>query len=202
MKAFWFFSKNANDGSGDNEPSLPHGLSGEFRTVNPGDIYRLGTAAGHLHMLLGGFAIQDDNLANDDHTHLVVKCDDEFHQVTRGAASHNHPLSLDDNGEMMQDWFLCFCRCENADAVLIKNHADCFPIVEAEMTQDDDGFWIIGDLDNEAWTAGEQSTWQTRCLSILGFELPAQIDRGCRLVQMFIGGLLSRPIEEKYVRLT
>lgn len=194
-KAFWFFSKNTNDGIGNNAPSLPAGLSADFRMVVPGDIYRLGTAFGHLHLLIGGFAIQDDNLIGDDHTHLVVNIRKTYLQLTRSAVEHDHPLSLDVGGNLMQDWFLCFCYCSNANAVLIANHVNCFPIVEAEIIDGE-----IGDLDNTPWDAGELSTWEVRLLNVLGFALPDDVDRGERLVQLFIGSLISRPVDERYVR--
>ena len=62
-KAFWLFSKNAGDGSeGDkNRPSLD-AYGG--RWTSPGDLVRFTgpAAAPHVHLLVGGIALPDDNL--------------------------------------------------------------------------------------------------------------------------------------------
>ena len=193
-KSFWMFATNDGDGTSDNpnRPHLPAGFSG--RTTNPGDVLRLGTAFDHKHLLIGGYAIADDNLIGDaggGHTHLVVKIGDTWHQVTRGAADHDHPLNVGAAGNLIPDFFLLFVVCSDADAVAIASEPGCFPVVEAEVTQTEDGI-SIGALDNTQWTAGQQATWDTRILAVLGVQLPAEIDRGKRLVLAFLGSLLSR----------
>jgi len=202
-KAFWTFSVNDGDGSGDNpnRPHLPGGFGGKMTC--PGDTVRLGVAYGHKHLLVGGYAIADDNLigqTGEGHTHLVVKMGDAWHQVTRGAADHTHPLNIGAAGNLIPDYFLLFVVCSNADAAATASDPGCYPVVEAEVTEDEDGT-SIGALDNTKWTEAEQTLWENRMLNILGIQLPPEIDRGKRLVLAFLGSLLSRqPGREKSYR--
>ena len=153
----------------------------------------------------GGFAIADDNLigeVGEGHTHIIAKIGDTWAQVTRGAQDHDHPLPEDPaTGVLLPDYYMLFVVCSNADAVLINNHPGCFPIVQADITQLDDGLQI-GDLDPTPWDAGELATWETRCLSVLGFQLPAEINSGKLLVATFLGALLSRRMDEVGLRYT
>ena len=188
-KAFWLFSKNAGDGSDGNanRPSLdPYG----GRWTSPGDIIRFTGPIGpndHTHLLVGGIALADDNVG-DGHRHYFVQINDNWHQVTVGAPNHTHDYSQAANGNPIPDYYMVFWHGSNADAVAINASPDNFPIVEAII--DEEGG--IGDLDNTVWDAGDLAAWQARALSILGVELPDEVDRGKRLVQLFLGALLSR----------
>ncbi len=188
-RAFWLFSKNKGDGSAENPsaPTLPVGLTGKW--TNPGDIVRLQTAAGHEHLLLGGYAVVNDEMA-DAHYHLVAKINGDWIQITQGAASHDHPLDLSPAGDIIPDWFMLFYVGPNADAVAINAHPQCHIIVECPI--DEDG--VIGPMDNKLWTAGQLATWHSRVLSLLGVDMPPQVNRGRRLVAIFLGCFLSRPI--------
>lgn len=191
-KAFWLFSEN--DGG---KPHLPVGFGG--RTTCPGDIIRLQTAYDHKHLLVGGYAVADDNLigeTGEGHTHLVVKVNDTWQQVTRGTTSHDHPLN-ESGGNLIPDYFLLFVVCSNADAAAIASEAGCYPVVEAEVTVSEDGGISIGALDSTQWTAWQQTMWESRMLNILGVQLPSEIDRGKRLVKLFLGALLSRQTGEE-----
>lgn len=199
MKAFWTFAVNDGDGSSDNpnRPHLPAGFGGKMTC--PGDIVRLQTTAGHLHLLVGGYAIADDNLVGEvgeGHTHLVVKLNDTWQQVTRGATSHDHPLN-EAGGTLIPDYFLLFVVCSDADAVAVAAEPGCYPVVEAAVTQDEEGGISVGALDNTLWTGAQQTTWEARMLNILGVQLPTEVDRGKRLVLVFLGALLSRQTSDE-----
>lgn len=196
--AFWLFATNAGDGSEDNanRPALPVTVGGKW--TSPGDIVRLTGPAGpnaHVHLLVGGVALPDDNLAGlagEGHRHYVVNINGNWAQVTVGTTNHTHTLNIGASGQPVPDYFMLFWAGSDAHAATIAGDANCFPIVEAAMTQDGDGNWNIGDLDGTVWTGGLQTTWETRCLNILGVQLPSQVDRGERLVRLFLGALLSR----------
>ena len=81
-----------------------------------------------------------------------------------------------------------FWAGSNSDAAAINSSPDNFPIVEAAI----DGEGAIGDLDSTPWDAGDLTLWQTRVLNILGVQMPDEVDRGSRLVKLFLGSLLSR----------
>lgn len=202
-KAFWTFSVNDGDGSSGNpnRPHLPAGFGG--KTTCPGDIIRLQTTHGHKHLLVGGYAIADDNLigqTGEGHTHLVVKVGDTWRQVTRGAANHTHPLNISMAGNPIPDYFLWFVVCSNAVAAAIASEPGCYPVVEAQVAEGEEGI-SIGALDNTPWTGAEQTLWESRMLNFLGVQLPPEIDRGKRLVLAFLGSLLSRQTgEEKAYR--
>jgi len=55
----------------------------------------------------------------------------------------------------------------------------------------------IGDIDTTVWTSAQRTTWETRCLDVLGVMLPVEVDRGKRLVQIFLGCLLSRQTDHE-----
>lgn len=187
-KAFWLFSKNAGDGSDGNanRPSLD-AFGG--RWTSPGDIIRFTgpVASPHIHLLVGGIVLPDDNLAAG-HRHYFVKVNDNYQQATVGAVDHDHDYSQATNGNPIPDYYLLFWAGSNADAAAINASADNFPIVEAEI----DGEGNIGDLDSTPWDAGDLTLWQTRMLNILGVQMPDEVDRGSRLVKLFLGSLLSR----------
>ena len=187
-KAFWLFSKNAGDGSDDNanRPSLD-AFGG--RWTSPGDIIRFTgpVSSPHIHLLVGGIVLPDDNLG-DGHRHYFVKVGDNYQQVTVGAVDHDHDYSQAANGNPIPDYYLLFWAGSNSDAAAINASADNFPIVEAAI----DGEGNIGDLDSTPWDAGDLTIWQTRVLAILGVQMPDEVDRGSRLVKLFLGSLLSR----------
>ena len=187
-RAFWLFSKNSNSGStNENSPTLPSGLSGKW--TNPGDIVRLKTVAGHEHLMIGGYAVANDELA-DGHYHLVAKINDNWQQITQMGTTHTHPLDLSLSGEIIPDWFLLFYVGPNSDYDLIDAHAQCLIVVECPIGADD----LIGEMESVKWTAAEQSWWTDKILVLLGIELPSAIDRGKRLISLFLGCFLSRPI--------
>ncbi len=140
-----------------------------------------------MHLLVGGIALPDDNLG-DGHRHYYVKVGANWQQVTVGAVDHTHNCSQSPTGNPIPDWFLLFWSGTNADASAINASLDNFPIVEAPV--DSEG--AIGDLESIQWDAAELSAWQNRMLNILGVQLPDEVDRGSRLVKLFLGALLSR----------
>jgi len=203
MYAFWMFAERKQT-DGMNHPDLPSGLT-QYKTTVPGDIVRTGVTASHCHLMLGGFAIADDNLigeVGEGHTHIIAKLNGSWQQVTRGAAHHVHPLPEDPaTGVLLPDYYMLFVVCSTYDAALIQIHPGCYPIVQADITQLDDGLQI-GDLDPTPWDAGDLAIWQARCLDVLGFELPADVNSGKRLVATFLGALLSRRMDEIGLRYT
>jgi hypothetical protein len=58
------------------------------------------------------------------------------------------------------------------------------------MTQDGDT-WIIGDL-LDTWATHDTTWWKAAILDMLGVQMPDEVDRGKRLVLLFLGALLSR----------
>jgi len=197
-RAFWMFATNAGDGTDENanRPALPDGVGGKW--TMPGDVIRLTGPDGpnaHRHLLVGGIALADDNLdggVGEGHVHYVLKLNDDWHQVTVGAPDHTHDLNIGAGGNLCPDWFMLFWAGSDADAALIAADADCLIIVQAEVAQDDDGHWSYGGLDDTPWDIAEQALWEARILDVLGVQLPAEVDRGKRLVQLFLGALLSR----------
>jgi len=198
MKAGWLFARNAGDGteSNPNRPALPVGVRGKM--TNPGDIIRLTGPVGpsaHRHLLVGGIALADDNLdggVGEGHVHYVLKVNGQWQQVTVGATNHTHDLNIGANDNLVPDWFMLFWAGSDADVAPIAGSSDCYIIVQAEASQDDEGNWSYGGLDDTPWTAGERAQWEARILDVLGVQLPAEVDRGKRLVQLFLGALLSR----------
>jgi hypothetical protein len=196
MKAFWMFSRNAGDGTEDNpnRPALPD-VGGKWTC--PGDVLRLTgpPASPHQHLLVGGIALADDNLdglPGDGHVHYVLRIDDTWHQVTVGTTDHTHDLNIGANNQLVPDWFMLFWAGSDPDANAIYASADCYVIVEAEIVFDAEDNVSYGSLDDTQWSAGEQTLWDARMLNVLGIQLPAECDRGKRLVQLFLGALLSR----------
>lgn len=190
MKAFWCFCKNDGYPDGPHEPHIPAGVSAAL--TNPLDIVRMGEAYSHRHLLLGGFGLADDNMdgeTGEGHTHIVVRVGETWYQLTRGAAAHNHPLALDTGGNLAPEWFLTFITCSDAAAAAIDADPLCFPVVEAVI--DAEGV-VTGELVQTAWTTTQRNWWAAAMLSVLGFALPAEVDRGARLVYLFAGCLLSR----------
>lgn len=189
MRAGWIFCPN----DGDNNPDLPAGVGGSL--VNPLDIVRLtGGPAGneHDHLLVGGIAINSDQVGIF-HEHIVGHFGTQWIQITRpdSVAAHTHDLPTDANGNLQPQWFLAFWKGSDADAAMIASSETCYVACEATITEQD-GQIVIGDLDNTPWDAGELTTWRTRMLNVLGIDLPDQVDRGSRLVALFVGSLLSR----------
>jgi len=203
-KAFWLFSEHEGDGMDEShKPHLPATFSG--RGTCPGDIVRLGDAVvgpNHRHLLVGGIALPDDNLTGTgaSHRHYVVKVNTSWQQVTVGATAHDHELPVGLQGELVPEYYMLFVGCSNVDAADIEADPQCFPIVEAEVTEEA-GEWSIGQLDSTPWTPEERTTWDTRVPSVLRTYLPGEIDRGKRLVLLFLGVLLnSNPGDESGYR--
>jgi hypothetical protein len=190
MKAGWLFSKNAGNGSSTenaNRPSLD-AVSG--RWTSPGDIIKFTGPIGpndHQHLLVGGIGLPDDNLG-DGHRHYFVKTAGGWQQVTVGAPDHTHDYNQAANGDPIPDWYMLFWSGSNADALALAADPDNYIIVQAAIDEEGN----IGELDNTPWTAGELTLWQNRTINVLSIELPAEIDRGSRLVKLFLGSLLSR----------
>jgi hypothetical protein len=187
-KAFWLFSKNAGDGSEENinRPSLD-GIGG--RWTSPGDLVRFTgpAAAPHVHLLVGGIALPDDNLGVG-HRHYFVKVGESWQQVTVGGVGHSHDIRQATNGDPIPDWYLVFWHGSNAEAAAIAADSDNHPLVEASILEDGS----VGELVSEPWSVEERVVWESRALALLGLELPAEVDRGSRMLKLFLGALLSR----------
>lgn len=189
MKAGWIFAQN--DGTG--TPALPAGVGGRY--TNPLDIVRItGGPSGneHTHLLVGSVALISDQIGIV-HEHVITNVTGSWVQLTRpdSVPAHTHTLPLDGYGNLMQDWFLLFWAGSDADAAAIIADANCPIACQAEVSEVD-GQTVIGELEDTPWTAGERTAWEVQMLSVLGLELPAIVDRGKRLVQLFCGLLLSR----------
>jgi len=187
MKAGWIFSLNLGDGSWENpnRPGLPEGIGGE--TTIPGQIVRLTGpgASPHRHLLIGGWAQADENLVGEvgeGHYHYVIKVGDTYHQTTQGAQVHTHTLNIGVNGLLIPDFYLLFWGGTDADAATIIASPTCWIIVQAQVTQEN-GVWVVGDLDNMVWTQEERDTWEARILNVLGVILPSEVDRGRYLLE-------------------
>lgn len=192
MKAFWMFIRNQNNGSGGNSPAWPPGVGGQ--SVTPGDVIRI-TGSGHRHIVVGGIALPDDNIG-DNHRHYLAKLGNGWTQITVGAANHTHSLPTDINENLMPEYFLTFWAGPDSEAELIDASPDCFPIVEAVITEDNGTFQFL-ELNDVAWSGAERTLWESRCLNLLGITLPAQIDRGKRLVLLFLGAFLARQMSNE-----
>ena len=91
---------------------------------------------------------------------------------------------------------------EDSDADLIYADANCFPVVTAEVVDLGEGQYAIGNLET-GWAINDTAWWSTRMLNMLGVEMPAEVDRGRRLIRLFLGALLSRQTgDEKVYRFT
>jgi len=197
VKAAYIIATNAGDGSSDNpsRPSLPN-VGG--KTQVHGDLTRLTgpVASPHRHTLIGGFAMADDNLdglPGDGHVHYVLKIDGNWVQVTVDAPAHTHTLNLSASEMLIPDYFLFFWVGSDADAALINASPTCYPVVELDVTADDEGGWTIGDMQN-GWASQDTTWWHARMLDVLGVQLPVEVDRGSRLVLLLLGALLSRQV--------
>lgn len=189
-RAGWLFSKAIGTGAAgdDIRPSLADLVGGKW--TSPGDVISLrGPAAQpHNHLLVGGVALPDD-FVGDGHKHFVLFINGQWQQVTVGAQDHTHTLDLASNGRLMPDYFLVFWEGSDAEAAVLNADPDNYLVVEADVN--------TRVLDNTQWTAQEQITWETRILNLLGVQLPAEVDRGKRLVQLFLGALLSRQTDNE-----
>lgn len=197
-KAGWLFSKNAGTGT-EEDPNRPSLDAVGGRWTSPGDIIRLTGPSGpnaHHHLLVGGIGSADDNLvgeAGEGHKHYVLKINDVWQQVTVGATDHTHILKIGEGDNLIPEWYMVFWAGSDADAATLVADADNHIIVEGVLDEDDN----IGDLVDTPWTQQEQDTWDARILTILGIQLPEEVDRGKRLVQIFLGALLSRHTSEE-----
>ena len=208
MKACWLISRNAGTGAPDIDPSRPDMPAptavGDWTTPGSvgkrqvhGDIVRLtGPAAlPHRHLLVGGIALADDNLdglSGDGHVHYVG----DWGQVTVDAPDHTHTGATGPDGQLIPDFFLLFWAGSDVYAAAIAAHAACFPIVEADMSQDNDGNWSIGDL-KAGWATHTTAWWRAQMLDVLGVQLPAEVNNGRRLVRLLLGALLSRQTSDE-----
>jgi len=185
VKVFWLFA--ARDGSGtDGDPYRPHlppGVGG--RWTCPGDVRRLTgpTAAPHVHLLAGGIALPDDNLAGqtgEGHHHYLV----EGVLVTVNGPEHSHDI------DAAPAFYLLHWGGADSDAVAIAQDGQCYPVVENDVTVDDSGTHV-GAL-KDGWATGDAEIWASRMLNMLGVSMPVEVDSGRRLVKLFLGALLSR----------
>lgn len=181
MKAFWLFCKAELNGESGVDPHLPTRVAWR-KSSHPGDIYVLGdNTAGqvHHHLLLGGFALQSDDLG-DGHTHLVWSDEGVFKMRTKGAAEHKHTF------DGLQSWFMIFVLAEDAEAANIDADPLCYPIVECPVIVDvEDQSISIGDEDKTDWTPTERVLWATRLMTVMDFELPDYITKPYHLVKLF-----------------
>ncbi len=193
MKAGWIFCKN--DGNGN--PMIPAATSGSF--TNPGEIHTITGGPGgavHTHSLVGGVAVPSvdrEGHADERHTHNIIFFNDTWQQITIGAANHTHDLSIDANNNLQPSWFLLFWWGSDADAAIINADANCLIGAEAEVTDNGEGGYVFGDLDNSAWSGAERTAWETRIDIVLSVSLPAEIINGERLIAWMIGAVVSRP---------
>ena len=196
MKSFWLIARNGGTGTDEdpNRPDLPAGIGGKW--TSPGDIVRLTgpVASPHRHLVIGGIALADDNLdggVGDGHVHYVG----DWGQVTVDAPNHTHTLKTGPGGVLIPDFYLLFWAGSDADAVTIAADPNCFPVVTAEMSQDDEGDWSIGALE-AGWATQNTAWWHAKILDVLGVQLPAEVNNGRRLVRLLLGSLLSRQSED------
>lgn len=189
MKAAWFIVNNKNNAG---EPDLPDSVGGSF--VNPLNIYVI-TGAQHRHTLVGGNALKDANLsgqaaANRYHTHTVVRLDSGnwFQDIDPDeATSHTHDLALDANGELIPDFFMVFWKGSDFDYDQILSWAGVIHLADAEIDGDQ-----IGDLIADPWTQPEEDNIRSKFMSVLGIDLPSQVNGGKRLVQYICPAMLAR----------
>jgi hypothetical protein len=188
MKACWLFSRRTGTGS-DQDPFRPLLDAVGGRWTSPGDIIKLTgpAAAPHQHLLVGGIALPDDSLG-DGHRHYLLKIGETWRQLTVGAAEHSHEYTSR-LGVPVADWYLVFWAGSDEDAAVLEADPDNFPIVYADV---DDNEQAIGSLDSTPWEAAEKAFWSDRALNVLGLQIPDEVDRGKRLVLLFLGALLSR----------
>lgn len=204
MRAFWLFSKNSWTQLGDDSgPSLG---SAPGKYVVPGDITLLEGPVGneHVHTLVGGIALPDDSLeggVGEYHRHYVVQNQPgQWVQVTVGATAHTHTFQQGFSGEPIPQWFLVFWAGSDASASTLLAMPENEHIVEAVIAQNN-GKWEVLSLDNTQWTAPEQTAWNNRLLNLMGITMPPGVDRGQRLVKLFLGVLISRSnIDERFYR--
>ena len=191
MRSFWLFATNAGDGTegNPNRPALPAVVGGKW--TSPGDVVRLigPVASPHRHLLVGGIALADDNLdglPGDGHVHYVIG----DAQVTVDATPHTHIVNV-----QVPDYYLLFWFGSDADAATIAADPNCFPVVEATVTEDD-GNYSIGAL-KAGWATQDTAWWHAKVLDMLGVQLPVEVTNGRRLVRLFLGALLSRQTENE-----
>lgn len=185
MKAFWTIRANVNGA-----PDLP-ALAG-MTVINPCDIWLLPAGAGaanHIHTLAGTMSFPSFQVASR-HTHSILKTPGDnavhffFHE---SEAAHTHP-------DPVLSYFMCFVRCSDADFVTLTNAPyNVRVIAQATINIDPDtGGESTGTLDTTPWTSQQRTLWANAALSQMGIALPAQIDRGARLVALFSQMFLAR----------
>lgn len=187
-KAFWVIVRSINDSAV--RPDLPPLASVSF--TNPGDIYILdqppSAGANHRHTMIGSFGIPSFNVSSK-HTHIALRHGALYQQTmikdpTDTQVDHTHP-----DTEIPKFFFL-FLVCSDADHdVLIAAPHNLRPIAYA--TFDSDGKPAALE-DVGAWSAANKTAIDSLILQQLGIQLPAQIDRGKRLVAFLLSSLLAR----------
>jgi len=180
-KAGWIFVKAG--------PQWPNGGDGLIRSTIPLDINVLQPGPApydHAHTLLGGFGLPSNNApaGYDLHWHELVERGAFRQMMTHGAPDHDH--------EAARLWHLAFVFCTDAYAATLAVSNDIYIAAQAEVTEDGEGGYSIGDLDDTPWNAGERADWEARMGAVLGLDMPAVVDRPCRLIWWLLGALLAR----------
>lgn len=201
MRAFWAFVRNFNDdGTKENRPDLPSGHNGSY--IVAGEVRRITggpTGFEHDHLLVGGFAVPDDNQILDlGHSHVVIQLDGgQWVQQSRQAITdHDHDLDVDNLDNYRPFYFLIFWWGEDVGAALVEAFSGVILAAEATITAGGEP----GSIPNTTWNAAELALWQARSLNLLGFQLPSGINSGKRLVQLFVNLLGSRVAPERAFR--
>lgn len=199
MRAFWLFSQNVGTGD-DSDPVRPDldGING--RWTCPGDILRMTgpVASPHVHLLVGGVALPDDNLdglTGSRHFHYLVYNGTSWYQTTvdnvGSTPAHTHTYSIAANNRPIPDYLLTFWGGSNSQADALLDRPGNIHIVEAVLSGNQ-----VASLDNTPWTAPQRTAWYNQILNILGIKLPTEVDRGKRVVMLFLGALNSRVADD------
>ena len=205
--AGWIFCKNDSG-----KPHLPAGVGGSF--VNSLEIHTItGGPSGfeHTHLLIGGAALPSvdrEGEADEYHRHMIAWYGSQYHQLTIGATNHQHDLTVVNNGNgdvLSPDWYLIWWKGSDADAALIVADPLCVVAVQAiaEQVEVEPGVFEeqFNELDDTLWTPIERTQWETRMEGVLAIALPPEIDSGQKLVEYFVGALVSRPNQrERWLR--
>lgn len=190
MKAFWTF-RQAVLVNGAWRPNIP--LLPTVRITNPLDVNRLlanpGEGVNHMHTIVGGVGLVSDQ-SGGAHEHFIIRNNDAWLVRCRDAAEHTHL------GVETPDYFLFFMTCSDDDyTTLTGTPNNVRAIVHASVDENGN----IGALDTTAWTPTELTFWTSAALNQLGITLPAEVDRGKRLVMLLCGMLLSRRITDEAI---
>lgn len=195
MKAFWTIVANA-PVDGTNTPNIPKLPSVMYSYTSPCELWILpeGTgAAAHRHLLSGSFGLPSFQVTSK-HTHLYIRGTNNDGSVRftyqvlihESQAQHTHP-------DAVLGFFMPFIRCSDADYLTLTSAPyNIRPIAHAVITQDDEGNDVVGDLEQTVWSTAVRNAWVSAAITYLGITLPAEVDRGSRLIDLLMGLSLGR----------